>query len=142
MYKRNLHLICFVLIASALLASTGIAALPEGLVGYWKFDEGSGTLASDSSGVGNDGTLMGGPKWVDGHLGYALELNGGSQLVEIPSSPLAGPIPSVEQRLRSRSRFEGFGFGPPALMYRVSQPFRPSSLLAIEILQVRCTWMR
>ena len=86
MYKRNLHLICFVLIASALLASTGIAALPEGLVGYWKLDEGSGTLASDSSGVGNDGIVMGGSEWVDGHMGYALELNGGTQLVEIPSS--------------------------------------------------------
>jgi len=29
----------------------------NGLVGYWKFDETSGTVAADSSGQGNDGTL-------------------------------------------------------------------------------------
>jgi len=46
------------------------------LVGYWKFDEGSGTTASDSSGHGNDGTLIGGPAWVDGVVGKALSFDG------------------------------------------------------------------
>jgi len=36
----------------------------EGLVGYWRFDEGSGTTTADSSGHGNTGTLMNGPQWV------------------------------------------------------------------------------
>jgi hypothetical protein len=31
----------------------------DGLVGWWKFDEGSGTVAYDSSGNGNDGNLTG-----------------------------------------------------------------------------------
>lgn len=31
----------------------------EGLVGWWKFDEGSGSTAADSSGNGNDGTWSG-----------------------------------------------------------------------------------
>jgi len=35
-----------------------------GLVGYWKFNEGSGILASDSSGNGNDGFLVNGPVWL------------------------------------------------------------------------------
>jgi hypothetical protein len=35
-----------------------------GLVGYWGFDEGSGTLAGDSSGNGNTGTLVNSPTWV------------------------------------------------------------------------------
>jgi hypothetical protein len=30
---------------------------PVGLLGYWKFDEGTGNIAYDSSGYGNDGTL-------------------------------------------------------------------------------------
>jgi len=36
----------------------------DGLVGYWKFDEGSGTTASDSSGRGHDGTLENGVSWT------------------------------------------------------------------------------
>lgn len=35
----------------------------NGLVGHWKFDEGSGTTAADSSGNGNNGTLSG-PTWT------------------------------------------------------------------------------
>ena len=34
-----------------------------GLVGYWKFDEGTGTVAADSSGTGNTGTLNNTPTW-------------------------------------------------------------------------------
>ena len=36
-----------------------------GLVGYWKFDEGTGTQAMDSSGNGNTGTLINSPTWQD-----------------------------------------------------------------------------
>jgi len=40
-------------------------ATDVGLVGYWKFDEGGGSLAGDSSGNGNDGMLLGNtlPQW-------------------------------------------------------------------------------
>jgi hypothetical protein len=38
----------------------------SGLVGYWKLDEGSGTIANDSTPNNNDGTLLGGPVWVGG----------------------------------------------------------------------------
>ncbi len=48
----------------------------NGLVGYWKFDEGNGTSASDSSGNGNNGTLIGDPTWTEGNSGYALYFNG------------------------------------------------------------------
>ncbi|MCS6789191.1 MAG: prepilin-type N-terminal cleavage/methylation domain-containing protein [Patescibacteria group bacterium] len=33
----------------------------KGLVGYWSFDEGSGTIAYDRSGYNNNGTLINGP---------------------------------------------------------------------------------
>ncbi|MBI1805296.1 MAG: T9SS type A sorting domain-containing protein [Ignavibacteriae bacterium] len=36
----------------------------SGLVGYWKFDEGTGNVAADFSGHGNSGTLTNGPVWV------------------------------------------------------------------------------
>ena len=43
-------------------------SLTEGLVGWWKFDETEGNIASDSSGNGNDGTLTNGPTWTEGKL--------------------------------------------------------------------------
>src|ERR1035437_462247 len=49
------------------------------LVGYWTFDEGTGTTVSDSSGFGQNGSWQGtlGSQWVSGELGpYAGQFNG------------------------------------------------------------------
>ncbi len=65
----------------------------DGLAGYWKFDEGMGTTASDSSGNNNDGTLKNGslvcsgngcPKWVEGKFGKAISFDGENDTVRIP----------------------------------------------------------
>jgi hypothetical protein len=57
----------------------------EGLAGHWKLDEGAGTVAHDSSGYGNDGTLINSPVWQTGTLVGALEFNGtGNQHVSVP----------------------------------------------------------
>ncbi len=48
----------------------------NGLVGWWKFDEGSGTVAYDSSGNGNNGNLTNGPTWTTGKIGGALSFDG------------------------------------------------------------------
>ncbi len=58
----------------------------SGLVGWWKLDETSGTTAADSSGNGNDGTLinMGSYKWTTGILGGALEFDGFNDYVSLP----------------------------------------------------------
>ena len=53
-----------------------------GLVGSWHFNEGSGTTAYDSSGRGNDGTLVNGPIWVDGKYGKALRFDGVDDYVD------------------------------------------------------------
>ena len=37
-----------------------------GLVGYWNFDEETGSAANDSSGNNNDGILKNGPVWISG----------------------------------------------------------------------------
>jgi hypothetical protein len=57
------------------------------LVAYWKFDEGSGTTAVDTSGNGNDGTIEGGAEWVAGQLGGALEFNGSGARVVASNIP-------------------------------------------------------
>jgi hypothetical protein len=56
----------------------------NGLVGWWKFDEGSGTVAHDSSGNENDSHLINGPTWVDGKIGGALSFDGLNDYVSIP----------------------------------------------------------
>ncbi len=72
MCRRSIHLTCFVVILSMALASPVNAEL----VAHWKFDEGSGAVAIDSSGNGHDGTLVLDPQWVAGKFGGALEFGG------------------------------------------------------------------
>ncbi|MDI6450728.1 LamG-like jellyroll fold domain-containing protein, partial [Anaerobaca lacustris] len=55
-----------------------------GLIAHWRLDEDSGTVAKDSSGNGNDGTLDGGPTVVQGQYGNALAL--ANSRVIIPAS--------------------------------------------------------
>jgi len=71
----------FVIVALALT----VAPTDAGLVGHWKFDEGAGATAYDSSGNGNDGTIHG-AEWDDGKYGEALHFNGADNYVEVPTS--------------------------------------------------------
>jgi hypothetical protein len=80
-------LVSFLLVLDLVLTSVASAVDPD-LVGHWKFDDGSDTTAFDSSGKGNDGTLIGGAQWVEGQLGGALEFNGQNARVDAPYIPL------------------------------------------------------
>jgi len=59
-----------------------------GLLMHLGFDEGFGTVAGDLSGNGNDGTLNGGPQWVAGMIGGALEFDGVDDFVEVPHAEI------------------------------------------------------
>jgi len=71
-------------------------ALDEGLVGYWKFDEGAGSAVVDATGNGNDGVVVEGrvadagkhgvPQWRSGKVGAALKLDGDNDWVRVPAS--------------------------------------------------------
>lgn len=67
-----------------------LAPFVDGLVGWWKFDEGSGTsTTADSSGYGNNGTWNGTStsRYAAGKVGqYAGYLNGSSDYVSLPNS--------------------------------------------------------
>ncbi|RPI56788.1 MAG: DUF11 domain-containing protein, partial [Acidobacteria bacterium] len=54
-----------------------------GLVGYWKMDDGSGLVARDLSGWGNDATLTGSPAFVPGIKGLALNLDGSTSYASV-----------------------------------------------------------
>jgi hypothetical protein len=84
MSKTLIYLVSFVFVLGVALTGTARAEL----VAHWRFDEGSGTLASDTSGNGNDGVLEGDAKWVAGQLGGAIEFNGQNARVVAPYIPL------------------------------------------------------
>ena len=72
------------LILGIVLTSGARADIFEGLIGWWMFDEGTGTTVADSSGNGHDGFFVDGePEWVPGVYGKALRFDGENK-VEIP----------------------------------------------------------
>ena len=64
-----------------------------GPIAYWKLDDGSGTLAADSSGNGFNGTLVNGPAWVAGRIGQGLSFDGVDDYVDVPSAPALDTFP-------------------------------------------------
>jgi hypothetical protein len=81
--------LCVILIASSALylfpdqvAQAAIINPHPGLVGWWRFDEGVGAIASDSSGNGNNGRING-ATWFTGKYGQALSFDGISNSVDI-----------------------------------------------------------
>lgn len=85
-------LFCFSLLSLPQKASAAIIikapsqlGTSSGLVGYWKFDEGSGTKVLDSSGNSNIGTITG-ATWASGKLGKALNFNGVNDYVAYSSN--------------------------------------------------------
>jgi hypothetical protein len=84
MYRGLIYLVPFVL-------GLGLG-LPRsangGLIGHWTFDENSGTIAADSSGQGNGGTIEGNAHWVAGKMGNsALNFDDSDDIVIIEDAP-------------------------------------------------------
>jgi hypothetical protein len=76
-----------VLFATGLLTNSSYADIGiEDAIGIWLFDEGSGDIAKDSSGNGNDGQIMNAPEWVDGKSGKALRFDGVDDYINLPAA--------------------------------------------------------
>jgi Concanavalin A-like lectin/glucanases superfamily len=77
------------------LNASDVAKL-AGLWGHWKFAEGTGSSAADSSGVGNNATLTGGATWMTDCAGNkALATNGAGGIAQTVSTftpPEAGTV--------------------------------------------------
>lgn len=69
----------------------------QGLVGYWTFNEGSGTTVGDQSGNGNTGTWNGsGSHWGSGKVdAYAGQFNGSSDYVQVSDSSSLDPASGI-----------------------------------------------
>ncbi len=103
-----------------------LAPFADGLVGWWKFDEGSGVTAADSSGYGFNAAIFNTPTWVAGKGGSAISLNGTNQYasstptltltsytwsVWIKTSSVGGQVPIMSNRGGGGSLYFGFGGG-------------------------------
>ncbi len=86
MSKKLVAAILCALMASLMAGALVYAGDPT-LVGWWKLDDGTGTVAKDSSGHGNNGTLNGNPQWVPGHFGGALKLDGSDDYIDAGKDP-------------------------------------------------------
>ncbi len=70
--------------------------LEQGLVGYWKLDDGTGTNATDSSGNANTLAMTGSPSWVTGNIGpSALDFSGSGQYLSV-ADPASGVLDFVD----------------------------------------------
>jgi len=102
---------------------------PETVLGIWLLDEGKGDTAEDASGNGHDGTIGGGPTWIDGVYGKALDFSGSSSYVdcgnaealnvEVFSVSFWCNIPSTQSWNHIISRGEHHGGNPGAVNWGV-----------------------
>ena len=88
MKVRPLLIGVVVLFVVGLLVSSSYAKVDtETCIGMWLFDDGDGTVATDSSASKNDGTLMNGAEWVDGKFGDGVSFDGVDDFVELANQP-------------------------------------------------------
>jgi hypothetical protein len=81
--RKWIYLVCSIYVVALLLPALAGAAVPKPNVLWWKFDEGSGTVAKDSSGNSRDGVITG-AKWTTpgaGGLGSCLDFTGSNTTV-------------------------------------------------------------
>ncbi len=83
-------LICMILFS--LLLTTAAFAQDAGMVGWWKFDDGSGSTAADSSDNGYDSEVFGDAQWIEGVVNGALDLDGANDYVDMPINPLLNTL--------------------------------------------------
>lgn len=74
---------CLVLILVLLCNGTNASA---GLVGYWNFEEGIGTVAHDSAN-NSDGNIYG-ASWTSGKVGNALNFDGINDYIDVGDIPI------------------------------------------------------
>jgi hypothetical protein len=60
---------------------------PNNLIAHWRFDETTGTIATDSSGYGHHATFSGAPAWTSGQVGNAISLTDTANRGQVADAP-------------------------------------------------------
>lgn len=101
--------------AAAIAACLTLPAARASLVGYWNFDEGTGSAVNDFSTKNNDGTIVAGgggaPQWVAGNTASptdkALDFQGWNDRVTIPVTTSLGVTNSFTIAMWARADYLG-----------------------------------
>ncbi|UCE46613.1 MAG: LamG domain-containing protein, partial [Phycisphaerales bacterium] len=128
------------LISLALMLVAADSASAE-LVAHWRLDETSGTIAHDSSGYGNDGTLNGSPRWVAGKIGGALHFDGSSDYVQIPFSESLRVHNQGDFTNAAWFKFDAVGIGRQVIFQQATLNGTGRSWLQINPNDVFTTWL-
>lgn len=101
-------------------------------VAYWKFDEGTGTIAHDETGIHN-GTLVNGPLWTTGINGNALWFDGINDYVVVPDS---SSFSSLDQMTVEASiKLDSFNPGVKHIVGKADgRPYHPGDEWSLQIL--------
>lgn len=97
------------------------------MIAHFAFDETSGTVASDASGNGRNGTLVNGPVWTAGNLNNAVNLDGVDDQVDLPDGLLNGVTGCTiaawvnPDSLSTWARIFDFGTGTTSYMFLAPQ---------------------
>jgi hypothetical protein len=123
MPRLTMIFISFIIVSLMFAGQSYAEVEPDNILGIWLLDEGKGDIAEDSSGNGNDGTLGGGPTWIDGVYGKALDFSGSSSYVNCGNAEMLNVgvfsvsfwcyIPSTQSWNHMISRGEHHGGGNP-----------------------------
>jgi hypothetical protein len=77
-------------------AQLAVSAPSSGPVGWWKLDDGDGSMAWDDSGNFHDGTIEDSYSWIDGRIGpAALEFTGDGGRIIVPDHAQLRPTTKV-----------------------------------------------
>ena len=68
-------------------AASAPSPLFSGLRAWWKLDDGSGTVAADATGLGQNGTVSGAVSWTTGQVGGALNFDGSTTGILMGTAP-------------------------------------------------------
>ncbi|OHA21804.1 MAG: hypothetical protein A2849_02635 [Candidatus Taylorbacteria bacterium RIFCSPHIGHO2_01_FULL_51_15] len=85
--------------------SSSGSSLSVGLVGHWKFDDGT---ATDASGSGNHGVLQNGPTSTTGKIGQALSFDGVDDAISLPNITL-GNTHTISMWINAVSPLDTYG---------------------------------
>jgi hypothetical protein len=133
---KKIAFVCLMFFGTAIVAGTGKCFAEEatnGLVAWWKFDEGSGTVAHDSVGD-NDGTIYG-ATWTGGKINGALSFDGVDDYIDVgdESSLNFGATDSFsiavwvksgtneQAQIVSKRRFDDDGYGCEGYCFKIHQ---------------------
>jgi hypothetical protein len=87
------------------IASATTFAAP---IEWLKLDESSGTIAADSSGNSNYGTMANGPAWSTGKFGNALNFDGSDDYAQLANDNMSTGAGSVSMWIKTGANFSNY----------------------------------